>query len=136
MNKLFSLILQMFRFGIVGAVCFVVDFAVLYVLKEFAGFHVLLAAAISFTVSVILNYVLSIYFVFDVDRKKNQKRNFILFVIFSIIGLVLTELLMKIGIDFMHINYMLVKVAATVIVMVYNFVTRKLFIERPSKKFK
>lgn len=136
MNKLFTLILQMVRFGIVGAVCFVVDFAVLYVLKEFAGFHVLLAAAISFTVSVILNYILSIYFVFDVDKKKNQKRNFILFVIFSVIGLVLTELLMKIGIDFMHINYMLVKVAATVIVMVYNFVTRKLFIERPSKKSK
>lgn len=136
MNKLFTLILQMVRFGIVGAVCFVVDFAVLYVLKEFAGLHVLLAAAISFTVSVILNYILSIYFVFDVDRKKNPRRNFILFVIFSVIGLVLTELLMKIGIDFMHINYMLVKVAATVIVMVYNFVTRKLFIERPSKKSK
>lgn len=126
----------MIRFGIVGAVCFVVDFVVLYVLKEFAGFHVLLAAAISFTVSVILNYVLSIYFVFDVDKKKNPRRNFILFIIFSVIGLALTELLMKIGIDFLSINYMLVKVAATVIVMVYNFVTRKLFIERPSKKSK
>lgn len=134
MNKMFPLLLQLFKFGIVGTVCFGVDFVVLYVLKEFAGFHVLLAAAISFTVSVILNYILSIYFVFDVDKKKNQKRNFILFVIFSVIGLVLTELLMKIGIDFFHINYMLVKILATAIVMVYNFVTRKLFIERPSKK--
>lgn len=136
MKKLFSLFIQLFKFSIVGAVCFVVDFAVLYVLKEFAGVHVLLSAAISFTVSVILNYILSIYFVFDVDRKKNPKRNFILFIIFSVIGLALTEILMKIGIDVFHVNYMLVKVAATVIVMVYNFVTRKLFIEKPSKKTK
>ena len=136
MNKLISLFVQLFKFSIVGVVCFLVDFAVLYVLKEFAHLYVLLAAAISFTVSVILNYILSIYFVFDVDKKKNPKRNFILFVIFSIIGLILTEILMKIGIDFFNINYMLVKVLATVIVMVYNFVTRKLFIERPSKNSK
>ena len=136
MNKLISLFVQLFKFSIVGVVCFLVDFAVLYVLKEFAHLQVLLAAAISFTVSVILNYILSIYFVFDVDKKKNPKRNFILFVIFSIIGLILTEILMKIGIDFFNINYMLVKVLATVIVMVYNFVTRKLFIERPSKNSK
>lgn len=136
MKKLFALVVQLFKFSIVGVICFIVDFAVLYVLKEFAGFHVLLSAAISFTISVILNYILSIYFVFDVDKKKNQKRNFILFIIFSVIGLILTEILMKIGIDFLSINYMLVKVAATVIVMVYNFVTRKLFIERPSKKNK
>ena len=134
MKKLFALIIQLFKFSIVGVICFIVDFATLYVLKEFAGVQVLLAAAISFTVSVILNYILSIYFVFDVDRQKNKKRNFILFVIFSVIGLILTELLMKLGIDVLQINYMLVKVLATVIVMVYNFVTRKLFIERANRK--
>ena len=136
MNKLFSLIVQLFKFSIVGVICFIVDFAVLYVLKEFVHLHVLLAAGISFSVSVILNYILSIYFVFDVDRQKNKKRNFILFVVFSVIGLVLTELLMKLGIDVLNVNYMLVKVGATVIVMVYNFVTRKLFIERAGKKIK
>jgi putative flippase GtrA len=136
MNKLFSLIVQLFKFSIVGVICFIVDFAVLYVLKEFVQLHVLLAAGISFSVSVILNYILSIYFVFDVDRQKNKKRNFILFVVFSVIGLILTELLMKLGIDVLNVNYMLVKVGATVIVMVYNFVTRKLFIERANKKVK
>jgi len=134
MNKLFSLGVQFFKFSIVGIICFIVDFAVLYVLKEFVNMHVLLAAGISFSVSVVLNYILSIYFVFDVDRQKNKKRNFILFVVFSVIGLILTELLMKFGIDVLKINYMLVKVGATLIVMVYNFVTRKLFIERAGKK--
>ena len=134
MNKLFSLAVQFFKFSIVGITCFIVDFVVLYVLKEFANMNVLLAAGISFTVSVILNYILSIYFVFDVDRHKNKKRNFVLFVVFSVIGLILTELLMNFGIDVLEINYMLVKVGATLIVMVYNFVTRKLFIERAGKK--
>jgi putative flippase GtrA len=51
------------------------------------------------------------------------------FLIFSIIGLLLTELLLWIGIDKLNMNAMIVKIVATAIVMVFNFITRKLFLE-------
>lgn len=120
----------MIKFGGVGALCFVIDFACLYALREFAGVDVLIASGLAFALSVVVNYCLSVRFVFAVDESKNKLRNFVLFIIFSVIGLVLTEIIMYIGTGLLTWNYMLVKVISTVIVMVFNFITRKTFLER------
>lgn len=133
MIKLFQ---QIIKFSVVGFICFVIDFILLYVLKEFFHINVYLSTAIAFTVSVIVNYILSILFVFDVDKSKNQSKNFVLFIIFSVIGLILTEVLMHIGTQWFEFNYLLVKIFATLIVMVFNFVTRKLFLEKKSLRSK
>ena len=127
MIKLFQ---QIIKFSVVGFICFVIDFILLYVLKEFFHINVYLSTAIAFTVSVIVNYILSVLFVFDVDKSKKQSKNFVLFIIFSVIGLILTEVLMHIGTQWFEFNYLLVKIFATLIVMVFNFVTRKLFLEK------
>lgn len=125
-----KLLLQIIKFGGVGALCFVIDYGILFVLTEFVGLYYLLSSAISFSISVIVNYILSILFVFDTNTENNGIRNFVLFVIFSIIGLLLTTGIMKLGVDILSWNYMFVKIFATGIVMVYNFITRKLFLEK------
>lgn len=131
MEKYKKLIIQMVKFGGVGAFCFVIDFAILFALTELFGEHLyLLFAGISFTVSVVVNYILSVRYVFDVNDKHSRKQHFILFVIFSVIGLGLTELLMWLGVSVADINYMLTKVLATAMVMIYNFITKKLSLER------
>ena len=124
-----KILYQIVKFGGVGVLCFLIDFAVLFVLTDLAQINVLISSAIAFTVSVIANYYLSVKFVFAVDEKKSKARNFILFVVFSVIGLLLTELLMHLGVNVLVWNYMLVKILATGIVMVFNFVTRKIFLE-------
>lgn len=125
-NKLFN---QILKFGVVGGIAFVIDYITLIVCKEIFNINVLLSAAIAFTVSVIFNYILSIKWVFDVNKDKNSKKNFIIFIIFSIIGLGLTELIMWFGTDIIKINYLIVKIIATAIVMIFNFITRKIFLE-------
>ena len=125
-NKLFG---QIMRFGVVGDIAFVIDYSILILCKEVFGLSVLLSSAIAFSVSTIFNYIMSIKWVFDIDKKKNEKRNFILFVIFSVIGLGLTELIMWLGTDILSINYLIVKVFATGVVMIFNFITRKLLLE-------
>ena len=45
-------------------------------------------------------------------------------------GLGLTELIMWFGEDILKISYLIVKIVATVIVMIFNFVTRKIFLEK------
>jgi len=124
-----SLMKQIIRFGIIGGLAFVIDYALLYICTEYFHIYYLYSSMISFTVSVIFNYIASIKWVFEVDESKG-KQNFILFVIFSIIGLFINQLIMWIGADIMHIYYMLTKIAATAIVMIWNFVTRKLFLEK------
>lgn len=127
------LIRQIVRFGGVGVLCFLIDYGILNVLTEYAKVYYLLSATISFSVSVIVNYVLSTLFVFDVDKSHSRVRDLLLFVVFSVIGLGLTAGIMKLGVDWLAFDYRLVKIVATAIVMVYNFVTRKLFLERPNK---
>lgn len=125
-NKLFQ---QIFKFGIVGGIAFVIDYGIMVISKELLGFSILLSAGLGFTISIIFNYIASVKWVFNVNKDKNEKKNFILFMIFSVIGLILTELIMFVGTNIINISYLIVKIAATAIVMVFNFITRKLFLE-------
>ena len=124
-----KLIQQILKFTVVGGFAFIVDYVTIIVCKEVFNINVLLSAAIAFIISVIFNYILSIKWVFDVNKNKSKKRNFILFMFLSIIGLILTEIIMWIGTDLLNIYYLIVKIIATAIVMIFNFITRKIFLE-------
>ena len=124
-----KIINQLFKFGIVGGIAFVIDYGLLYLLTEKIGIYYLVSSLISFSVSVIFNYTASVLWVFDVDKEKSKVRNFIYFIGLSIVGLGINELIMWGGVDKLHIYYMLVKLFATAVVMVFNFITRKMFLE-------
>ena len=125
-SKLFK---QLFRFGIVGFTAFLIDAGLLYVLTEYLHIYYLISSVTSFIVSLIYNYILSIFWVFDVKKKQTYKE-VLLFTILSVIGLGVNQLVMYIGVDLLNVYYMLCKIISTIIVMVYNFVTRKIFIEK------
>ena len=127
MNK--KLINQILKFGVVGGLAFLIDYIILFCCEEYLKLGVLLSAGISFTISVIFNYIASVKWVFDVDKEKDPKKNFIMFIVLSIIGLILTEIIMWFGTNILNIHYLIVKIIATAIVMVFNFVTRKMFLE-------
>lgn len=125
-----KLLAQIFKFGLVGGSAFVIDYGLMILLVEIFGMHYLLASGISFSVSVIYNYLLSVHWVFDVEKGGNKKAEFAVFLILSVIGLGLNQVLMWLFTDKLGLLYMLAKVIATAIVMVYNFITRKIFLER------
>ena len=112
-----------------GGIATVIDFVFLYIFREFCNFPVLVSNTLSFCISVIYNYTASVKWVFDVNREKNAKKQFVIFIVFSILGLLLNNLIMWITVDFLNIYYLLAKVVATMLVMIFNFVTRKIFLE-------
>lgn len=173
MNKLLA---QIIKFGFVGGLCFLIDFAISTVL-----FHVLngivvknqataIGGAVGFTVSVIVNYVLSMKYVFARKEDISRKKEFVIFVILSVIGLGINEVILLLCSnvyegnvllkDAFHNTVWLVlskvstatpndmdvnefadtmwfaisKVIATAIVMVYNFISRKLFLEKRTER--
>lgn len=128
-EKTENLFVQIFKFVIVGGIATIIDWIIYYVLYNFAHIQPLIANILSFSVSVIYNYIASVKWVFDVNENKNKFRMLAEFLIFSIIGLLLSELLLWLGINKLNMNAMLVKIIATAIVMVFNFITRKLFLE-------
>ena len=103
----------------------------------------LVGSIAGFTVSVIANYILSFKFVFERKEDLNKKVEFITFVVLSLIGMLLNSFLIWIVVGPIyrgstalqqHIGYNLIytiaKVFATAVVMVYNFITRKIFLEK------
>ena len=87
-------------------------------------------SGISFSVSVIVNYILSLTFVFDTGKDKNKIAEFVIFVVLSVIGLGINQVLMWVCVEKLHIYYMISKIGVTGVVMVYNFITRKLILEK------
>ena len=70
-------------------------------------------------------------------------KNLLFFVILSAFGLVLNEVIIKVCLDVIYVNWQWLqsfagptlatagaKIVATAVVMVYNFVTRKIFLEQ------
>lgn len=141
MKKLFA---QIIKFGAVGFLCFFIDYAIMVGLTELVGIPSLISSGVSYTISTIVNYILSVTVVFDADKEANKVVQFIVFVVLSLIGLGINQLCMWGGTAWLErlmeqsqalaaysrYAYMVVKIFATAIVMVYNFITRKIFIEK------
>ena len=165
-----KLIQQILKFGVVGIIAFLVDFVVCIVLdrifmltafpnafseilnnafalnisastvsRDVAGFF-------SFIVSVIVNYVLSMKYVFVRRNDISKKKEFVVFFILSFIGLILNTVLMTFFSELFEDKFTtltsehgslttaVIKCIVTGIVMVYNFISRKIFIEDHSKE--
>lgn len=122
--KTYSTIGQAFRFCIIGGFTAGLDIAFLYALVRFWGIHYFVASGLSFTVAVLLNYYLSILWVFA-SGKSSLRTEMILFWTVSAGGLGLNQVVMRILVGGAGIDYMLAKWASLVIVTVWNFVGKK-----------
>ena len=125
-----DLIVQIFKFLVVGGIATIIDWVIYFVLYHFVKIPPLIANIMSFTVSVIYNYWASCKYVFKVTKDKSKLRLFIEFIIFAVIGLGINEVIIFALYNKAGWNAMLVKVLATIIVMTFNFITRKKFLEK------
>lgn len=125
-----SLMRQLLKFGIVGVICFGIDYGLMILLIELSGLDYLLSSGISFGASVVVNYFLSMRFVFTSKEKNSKVKEFVIFVVLSVMGLLLTVVLMRLSVENLGFHYMQSKIVITGIVMAFNFVTRKVFLEQ------
>ena len=126
MKKIIS---QFFKFGVVGVIAFIVDYLSLYLLTEFLNVYYLISSIISFLLSIIVNYILSIKWVFDIKKKQSFK-DVIIFTLLSAIGLLINLLVMYLSVEVFKIHYMIGKLIATFIVMIWSFVQEKCFLNK------
>ena len=128
---------EVVRFALTGGICFLVEFAALVLLKEGLGLDTLIATPIAFALSVVVNYALCMRWVFRGARDGGAAAK-AGFAVTSIMGLVLNEGLMllfrvMLGEDAVLLTllgypvtmYMLNKALSTLLVMVWNYFTKK-----------
>ena len=123
---------EFFRFCIVGAITFIVDYCLLYSLTNYWEFNYLLSSAFSFIIATIINYILCQLFVFKLFR--NNLKAFLLFSIVSIIGLFLNQICMHFLVEILNFYFMIAKLFATAIVTFWNYMAKRTVLKNNIKK--
>ena len=83
-----------------------------------------------FLVGLAFNYIFSVLFVYKEKGNSKTMGGFLLFSLLSAGGLAIHLLGMYLGYDLLHINEWIVKIILTAVVLVYNYITRKVLIFR------
>ncbi len=118
----------MLRFAAVGLSAFAIDY-VLFLVLHLVGIPYLIANIASYTISTVYNFVLSMRFVFSGKASQSRAQQLGIFLALSVVGLVLNELYLYLFVSYLGIAPALSKVVATFLVTIFNFITRKYFLE-------
>lgn len=116
---------QIINFTIVGVIAFFIDYEIMNICYSYLNFPLFIANSLGFAISLIFNYILSKKHVF----KMEVNDAFLKFVTLSIIGLLINNVCVDICIQNVQLSSFSSKVIATVIGMVYNFISKKIVLE-------
>lgn len=124
-----TLFAQVAKFGVVGVVATVIDFGIMNILHYGLGTSLLIANTCGFVISLIFNYLASMKYVFSHREGMSRTREFVIFIVLSVIGLGLNDAIVLALAEAVGLEANIAKICATALVMVYNFVTRKMFLD-------
>lgn len=131
---------QLIKYGIVGLIGLLIDMGIYYLLVmkldvnyPFSGaissilggnmsipmLDILISNIISSTLAVVNNFILNSYFTFKVTN--NKFKRFISFVTIAIFGMMISSTLLTVFIGMFHLNDMLAKAIAVLIVAMVQF---------------
>lgn len=116
--------IQFFRYIFVGGVAFLADGGSLFLITTI-GVNYLISVIFAFVIGLVVNYGLSKLLVFE-NSSVNGKIEFLVYGIIGVIGLGFTEIIMYVLTEIAGLYFMVSKVIATIIVLVWNFVARKI----------
>lgn len=132
MKKYINLFLQLIKFGIVGGISTLLDYGLMLLFAEVFDIFYLLSSTLSYTISLVFNYVASMRYVFRGREDMNKLKEFLIFTVLCLMGLGINQLVLWLIVEYAGIDYRISKIGATGVVMIWNFVTRKLFLEEKS----
>ncbi len=118
-------LLQFIRYFFVGGVAAVVNIGMLFIFTDVCHIYYLVSNIISFTLGLIINYILSKRLVFQDKILLSASKEFTIYAVIGVVGLGIDTLLVGIFTDTFNIYYMLSKIISTLLVFIWNFGARK-----------
>jgi putative flippase GtrA len=136
LRKTDNLLIQFFRYFGVSGICLLADTVTLFVLTEYAGIHYQVSTFIGYSLGLILNYLLSVIWVFKTKRLSNKTMEFGIFVVIGLIGLAINQGVMWLCTDLIGFYFMLSRLISAGVGYTWKFFARKyiLFHRRNNKK--
>lgn len=132
-EKTDSIWIQSLRYFLVGGIAFIVDISLLLFLETVLSMNYLFASGISFIFGLIVNFALSISWIFNKDKFSLGSifgYDFLIFIFTGLIGLGLTELFMYTFTDILKLYFLVSKTITVPLVLMWNFISRKLLVSR------
>lgn len=123
-----AVVIQAAKYVIVGGVCTILDFTLLFLSVNFFGLNYVIASIISFMFAAVLNYYLCVSWIFDTRVVGNRYHEFLYYALITGIGLGINTTFIWGLTQFFGIHFMLSKIPATLITFVWNFGARKYFL--------
>lgn len=120
--------MKIVKYFIVGAVAALSDISLFYISARLLGYNYLIVAFFSFTIATLVNYILSIRYVFQSGVQFSKKFEISLIYVISGIALVINQVSLYILIDLIMVEITLSKVIATMITFFWNYFIRKNYI--------
>lgn len=126
---------EIFRYLIIGGTAFIFDYGTLLLLNKTFGLNYLIAATVAFSVGIVVNYLGSVFFVFQVRCFQNEHIERVVFLLIGIIGLIINDGMLFLLTGMMLIPIEFSKILTQTVVLFWNFAARKyiLFTERKEK---
>lgn len=118
--------LQLFRYCFVAVGAFIADYGCYFLLSYVLNINYLIAAIVGFILGTSVNYIISKYLVFQGEPKSRIAEIALVFVI-SGVGLIILEIGLYVFTAKIGIHYLISKLIMTVLVFLWNFFARKLF---------
>ncbi|MBL1255553.1 GtrA family protein [Methylocystis sp. Sn-Cys] len=124
-GRLLRFIRDMIRYAAASVFALALDYAVLMSLTKGFGVGYLQAAAAGFLSGLCLIYLLSIRYVFEGRRARAPRVEILGFLVTGVIGLLLTEALMRLFVGEFGFALSIAKAATAGFVFMFNFVSRR-----------
>ena len=128
---------QFLRYLVTGGLAFFVDFGLFALCLYLLDWHYLLANLVGLVAGLVLNYALSILWVFTACKRTLEKKKVAEFTLFTLVGIAgvgINQLLMYLMVDGLDLNEMLSKMVAAILVLMWNFGARKLILFKKKKE--
>jgi putative flippase GtrA len=116
------------RYFLVGGTCAVVDIGLFMLFARFMGFPYLRVAAATFIVATLLNYFLSVRFVFVSGLRYTPRWELVMVFAVSLVGLGINQVILSLGVDRWGFDLLVSKLAATGCVFFWNYFARRLIV--------
>lgn len=123
-------LVQLIRYGMVVGIAAPIDLGGYILLTSKPHLHYVLAATISFTTSLVVNYLLSIAWVFTSRTERQRHVEMAIFALIGIVGLGLTDIIIYVSTDIAGVNYIVSKLIAFSIVFFWSFGARRVLFNR------
>jgi len=125
---------QLIRYGLVVAIAFPIDIGLLYFFTSKLGIYYVLSATLAFTISMAVNFLLSIWWVFNRSSSRALWKDATAFAIIGFVGLALTDLIIWICTSAFGFYYMVSKLIAVSVVFFWSFGARRFLFQKEHTK--